>query len=286
MANTDEELAFRELLASGRLPHASALASQRLFDLPEGEAPRVTLYRDTAAWCPYCEKVWLTLEEKRVPYTVEKVNMNCYGDKPAWFWAMQPSGGIPVAKIDGRVIRESNDIIQVIEDTFPDHKPMLPTEASDPEAFRRARPLLGLERELFSAWFRWLTSNMSDGAQRMNLISILERVDAELAVADGPYFLGADVTLVDCFFAPFLERMAASLPYYKGLRLRGADSQFPNIERWFQAMEGRPSYRHIQSDFYTHVHDLPPQIGGCRMVEEAKVDLSFQKQRTRLSQAS
>ena len=50
------------------------------------------------AWV--CLQVWLLLEEKRVPYTVEKVNMNCYGEKPGWFWAMQPTGGIPVAKID------------------------------------------------------------------------------------------------------------------------------------------------------------------------------------------
>ena len=74
---TDDERSFRASLESGRLERACALASQRLFDLPEGETPRVTLYRDTAAWCPYCEKVWLTLEEKRVPYTIDKVNMNC-----------------------------------------------------------------------------------------------------------------------------------------------------------------------------------------------------------------
>jgi glutathione S-transferase len=46
-------------------------------------------------------------------HRVEKVNMRCYGDKPEWFMRMQPSGGIPVAKIDGRVITESNDIMQV-----------------------------------------------------------------------------------------------------------------------------------------------------------------------------
>jgi glutathione S-transferase len=30
-------------------------------------------------------------------------------------------------------------------------------------------------------------------------------------------------------------------------------------------MESRPSYRHIASDFYTHCHDLPPQIGRCQI---------------------
>ena len=181
-AATADERSFRALLESGRLPHASALATRRLFDLPDGQEPRVTFYRDTAAWCPYCEKVWLTLEEKRVPYTVEKVNMNCYGDKPAWFWAMQPSGGIPVAKLDGQVIRESNDIIMAIERAFPEH-PMLPNEAYLPDQVTRTQPLLRLERELFSAWFRWMTSSMSEGAQRKNLESILIRVDGELGVA-------------------------------------------------------------------------------------------------------
>lgn len=40
-------------------------------------------------------------------------------------------------------------------------------------------------------------------------------VDAALAAEGGPYFLGDDISLVDIMFTPFLERMAASLPYYK-----------------------------------------------------------------------
>lgn len=27
----------------------------------------------------------MQLEEKRIPYTIEKINMRCYGDKPASF---------------------------------------------------------------------------------------------------------------------------------------------------------------------------------------------------------
>lgn len=52
----------------------------RLFDTvlpagvtPESFVPEVTLYRDSAAWCPYCEKVWLQLEEKRIPYNLVKI---------------------------------------------------------------------------------------------------------------------------------------------------------------------------------------------------------------------
>ena len=57
---------------SGRGP-TDVAADLRLFELPEGAAPRVTLWRDQSAWCPYCQKVILQLEEKRVPYAVQLV---------------------------------------------------------------------------------------------------------------------------------------------------------------------------------------------------------------------
>ena len=33
------------------------------------------------------QKVWLQLEEKQIPYVIEKINMRCYGDKPAAYTA-------------------------------------------------------------------------------------------------------------------------------------------------------------------------------------------------------
>ena len=112
-----------------------------------------------------------------------------------------------------------------------------------------------------------------------NFESLMDRVDAELAQAvdmqlaaggmGAGFFLGDRMTLVDCMFAPFLERMAASVPYYKGLVVRG-NERWPHVTRWFDAMETRESFRGIQSDYYTHAHDLPPQIGGCRPHPEAE----------------
>ncbi|APB35245.1 Glutathione S-transferase [Gloeomargarita lithophora Alchichica-D10] len=40
-------------------------------------------------------------------------------------------------------------------------------------------------------------------------------------------------------------------------------AQNPGLAAWFDAMETRLTYRGTQSDFHTHAHDLPPQMGGC-----------------------
>ena len=56
------------------------------------------------------------------------------------------------------------------------------------------------------------------------------QVNDELDADGGPFFLGQDMSNVDCVFAPFLERIVASIPYYKGVRVRG-DGRFPHLER-------------------------------------------------------
>lgn len=119
-------------------------ASIRLFDAPDGFQPEITLYRDQAAWCPYCEKVWLQLEEKRIPYRVEKAPLRCYGEKSREFLRVSPRGMLPVASIRGRVISESNDIIFAIEQEFTQYTSLLPTKGSAQE--RRMESLFQLER--------------------------------------------------------------------------------------------------------------------------------------------
>ena len=236
-------------------PHAV----RRLFG---GTAPpRVLFYRDHASWCPYCEKVWLQLEEKRIPYEVRKINMRCYGDKPADFLAKVPSGLLPVIELDGKVYTESALIASLLEREFPQHTPLLPPAVSADAA--AAEALMRLERQLFSRWLGWLTRRGGDAEGRAGVQACLAQVEAALGARGGPYFLGESLSLVDITFAPFLERIAASLLYYKAFRVRGGGA-FPRLDAWFAAMASRPTFAAIQSDYYTHAHDLPPQLGGER----------------------
>ena len=196
----------------------SAQSLLRTFGASPAEV-RVTLYRDTHAWCPYCHKVWLQLEEKRVPYRTVKINMNCYGPKKQSFLRITRGQGIvPVMEIDGHVFTESAVIMQQLEDSFPEATPLLPPRGSAGRGASDAA--MAMERELFGCWLRWLRAEESPRA-RKSFEQALDRTDATLA-ASGPYFGGADASLVDCVFASSLERIAASILYNKGRQVKAS----------------------------------------------------------------
>jgi len=250
-----EEKEFRSKLSKGQV--ANAMANLRVFDKDSDSAKRVTLYRDTASWCPYCHKVWLLLEEKQIPYNVKRVNMACYGNKPPEFLSLQPNGQIPVAVIDGEVLRSSDAIIERILRMNGASSEV--DQSLDPFDDAQSTNLLRLERQLFSAWLGWLCR----GGGRPDFERTLRKVEDTLSSrSSGPYFLGDRFSLVDIMYAPFIERAVASLAYFKGYNIRDP-AAFPAINAWFDAMESRASYRAAKSDYYTHAHDLPPQLGGC-----------------------
>ena len=243
-------------------------ANLRLFGHDESEV-RVTFYRDRHAWCPYCQKIWLWLEEKQIPYRIKKVTMFCYGTKEEWYKRIVPSGMLPVLELDGQIITESDDILIALEQAFG----ALKYGMKEPQVLT----LRKLERLLFRAWCGWLCyPAMMPGADKRNreqFTTVVKIVEDALVQTDSPYFLD-DFSTADTIFTPYVERMNASLYYYKGYSLR---EENPRFSAWFDAMETRSTYRGTQSDFHTHAHDLPPQMGGCwsNKTKEAKTNQSL-----------
>jgi glutathione S-transferase len=246
----------------------NAQARLRLFGHTESDV-RVTLYRDHHAWCPYCQKIWLWLEEKQIPYRIEKVTMFCYGEKEAWYKRKVRSGMLPAIELDGVTITESDDILVALEQVFGSLGAGMKDSA--------VMPLRRLERLLFRSWCNWLCrpveSSQQEQRNRDQFKEVVVMVEAALGSTSGAYFLDQFGT-ADVIFTPYVERMNASLYYYKGYSLR---EENPHLSDWFTAMESRPTYRGTQSDFHTHAHDLPPQMGGCYENGEAQMQINKER---------
>jgi len=253
----------------------NSYANLRLFGHNENDVI-VTLYRDRHSWCPYCQKIWLWLEFKKIPYRVKKINMFCYGQKESWFLEKVRSGKLPAIEFKGQVITESDDIIASLENEFG----ALGSFITSSNLIK----IRELEREIFRSWCNWLCRenfNFIDNSFRKKrfkesiskLDEILSR--SKSGFVDPSVSNTGDIEpgVGDIIFIPYMERMNASLTYYKGFNLR---SNYRHLDNWRTLFEGTSTYRGTQGDFHTHSHDLPPQMGGCYK-ESNEQQITFSK---------
>ena len=267
---------------------AARESTLRLFS--SQEKPTITLWRDHAGWCPYCQKTMLLIEEKQVPINIGLVPMRSYGDKPTEFTRMVPGGMLPALTVERangqkQVITESSVIMELLDQWHPEsegYKPMLPDEG-DEKGRRRYSQLARLERELFSWWctlmFRPEGPKMSvpglmgmltgkKGPEMSGALSgfldCMSKVDEELSSTPGPWFFDKDYpTMIDFVFVSHVERMLASCAYWKGVNLRDDEmrSKFRGLNKWLDAFDKRECFLAFKSDYYTHIKDIPPQYG-------------------------
>ena len=240
----------------------NSYANLRLFGHSESDVI-VTLYRDRHSWCPYCQKIWLWLEYKRIPYRVKKINMFCYGQKEGWFLNKVKSGKLPAIEFKGQVITESDDIIAFLENEYGE----LGSFISSSHLIKTRE----LEREIFRSWCNWLCresfSFIDNSFRKKRFKESISKFDNLLKESKSGFIDPsisdngeAEPGVGDIIFIPYMERINASLFYYKGFNLR---TNYRHVDNWLTLFEGTSAYRGTQGDFHTHSHDLPPQMGGC-----------------------
>ncbi len=240
----------------------NSYSNLRLFGHSESEVDLI-LYRDRHSWCPYCQKIWLWLEFKRIPYKVQKINMYCYGQKEKWYLNKVRSGKLPAIELNGKIITESDNIIHLLENEFGTLGSSL--FSNDLSKVRN------LEREIFRSWCNWLCrksfSDLDESFRENKFRESILKLEKLLSLSktgfiDSPIYDSkkTEPGTGDIIFIPYMERMNASLSYYKGFNLR---NQYPFIDKWLTLFENLSTYRATQGDFHTHSHDLPPQMGGC-----------------------
>merc|ERR1719464_1166649 len=216
------------------------------------EQPLLTLYRDTNGWCPFCERVWIAIRAKGLPYQETLVSLQ---NKPEWYKQMVPTGLVPAVLFhdDGersrKLVWESKDILYALDKMFPDTPKLMKDNEHD--EFRAA---MELQDRLQSAGFKFLYGNQTllteneKGTLRDNFESILDELDAALGEQQrkissddggGCFRLGKDFSGVDATMIPTLERWRYQLPMTKNLDVT---RNRIHLQNWFNHLDSFPPY--------------------------------------------
>ncbi|KAJ6987031.1 hypothetical protein NC653_020299 [Populus alba x Populus x berolinensis] len=149
--------------------------------------------------CPFCQRVLLSLEEKKIPYKSHLINL---GDKPQWFLEISPEGKVPVVKIDDKWVADSDVIVGILEEKNPE-----PPLATPPE-------FASVGSKIFPSFVKFLKSkNPNDGTEQA-LLEELKALDGHLK-AHGPFIAGEKITAVDLSLAPKLYHLEVALGHFK-----------------------------------------------------------------------
>ncbi|GAV77064.1 GST_C_2 domain-containing protein/GST_N_3 domain-containing protein [Cephalotus follicularis] len=154
---------------------------------------------DVLGDCPFCQRVTLTLEEKNIPYKTLLVNLS---DKPKWFLEISPEGKVPVVKFDDKWVPDSDVIVQILEEKYPE-----PSHVTPPE-------FASVGSKIFGAFIRFLKSkDPSDGTEQA-LLDELKALDEHLKT-HSPFIAGEKITAVDLSLAPKLYHLETALGHFK-----------------------------------------------------------------------
>ena len=170
------------------------------------------------------------MRAKDVEFEVTFINLL---EKPDWFLKISPHGKVPVLKIGGDVLFESNAIAEFLDETV---SPRLHPEDPIERARNRAWTdfVSSFARALNGVYYTKTREEMEDGlAKAPKTIERLEEaLTRQRGLNDGPYFNGPNLSLVDCAYAPFLQRFLIADGYLR----TGLLDNFPKVKKWADAL--------------------------------------------------
>lgn len=230
----------------------------------------VTLYRDTNGWCPFCERVWLALEIKQIPYQEQLISLQ---DKPKWFTQMVPTGLVPAVLFHSdamdvqaadqeekekpapvrSLVWESLDILKALDEQFPETPRLI---RDDLDEYQRARDIVS-KTTTAGAQFIYGGRNQTLSEEEKQL----KRVAFENALKDldnflqgqqgGGFCMGESISGVDIEMVPVMERWRYQLPLTINMTIYDK-IKYPHLCQWYDAMDQYAPYTNrVAGDAYS-----------------------------------
>jgi glutathione S-transferase len=197
--------------------------------------------------CPYAHRTRLTLAEKGVDYQLTEIDLR---NKPKRFLEISFYGKVP-AILHGEVeIYESAVINEYLDEVFPE--PRLRPRDPGRKAVMRMwvdflnNHFLGDHYRLIGAQDAEKAAELT--AKQEDRFRIMEKALARFG-QDGPYWLGADLTLLDFAYYPFFERLPA-WEHYRGITV---PKDCERLLAWWKTMSSQSAVRACALDADFHI---------------------------------
>ncbi len=227
--------------------HATGAAAQ-LVAAHAAEEP-LKLY---GGWfCPFVQRAWIVLAEKRIAY--QYIEINPY-HKAADFLALNPRGLVPTLAVPAvgekqhqtgpRALYESTVVCEYLNEAYADEAAYGPQLLPE-DAYERARCRLWIDHigtKIVPAFYKLLQhtplQEYTVEQARSELHAHILTFAREMKPGPGPWFLGDAFSLVDVMLAPWAKRLWL-IDHYKpgGLALPApgpASEDAPVWARWRQ----------------------------------------------------
>ena len=182
----------------------------------------------------------IVLRAKGVEFETTYIDLR---NKPDWFLAISPRGKVPLLKVGDDVLFESAAIVEYLDEAV---EPRLHPENPITRARHRAWMEFG-SAALADIWTLETTFDYKafDGAIT-GLKDKFARLEAELG--DGPFFAGANFSIVDAVFAPIFR----TFDVFDMIGDFGILDGLPKVAGWRAALARRPS---VQNAVVPDYHD-------------------------------
>lgn len=226
-------------------------------------------------WSSVCsQKARMYLAEKGIPWESRHVDIFKFENYSDWYTKLNPKNVVPTLEHDGRIVIESNVILEYLEDAFPD-VPLRPDDAYERATMR----LWVYNSEEMAHWNVNTCSHNLRHAKRMEArytkeellraadqcsnpmialrlkrrlaigVSTEEEEEAyqklefmlrhmELRLAEAPWLSGTSFSLADVAMAPMINRIEVlARPEMISAARR------PRVADWWQRIQARPAFR-------------------------------------------
>ncbi|CAI8601584.1 unnamed protein product [Vicia faba] len=196
--------------------------------------------------CPFSQRALLTLEEKKVPYTIHLIDVS---NKPQWFLEVNPEGKVPVIKLDGKWIPDSDVIVKILEEKYPEPSLVTPPQFSS------------VGSNIFGTFVSFVKSKDANDGTEQALVAELNALEEHLK-ANGPYVAGEKVSAVDLSLAPKLYHLVLALGHFKKWTI---PESLTHVHNYIKLLFARESFEKTKAEEkYVIAGWLPKIIGSKR----------------------